>query len=754
MTYAKLNSMRIKSSFFIILFSFFSSLSLFGFSKIAFEDFLRLQEKLSTLGSLEENSESELAFLTFAETLFKENKIQYSFDDLTSVKDEHSFSRSLYAFFPGKRSDTLTIIIPMDYVAVSPLALDFQTSKVLNSKNDALSLSLSLALALSKSSLENEISVRLAFLSAENRFSFGQVGTMVGTRSLVNNLDRDVPNMVLYLSCNALPERYVLKNFASNIVSPFWLFDRILKARNATSFPLDIEANKNQLYRINLNDNPTRIEPFLHEGISGFELEGLGLSKDIESTVNNFSLFFDKFLEQNNAGFIERWDLHYFVMNIAGSFIVLREQNLLIIVLSIITFFIFAFMVFSYFRRKSFNAFVGGFFKSSLSIFTYFFACLGIWMLSGAIISIVLSLGGTPSLWVNNPQIFVLFKMFGFVFLFLPLSFLLRRITLVPETISFYGFAALLLLFCDILLFSAIDISFSYYFIWALSASVISVLIKNRYVGLLGFLIAPLGLFQFMIDLFLKPELKPFRYLLSSALNVSILCAFIILPFVLLFTRCLLLFYIRPSLKTKNLIVLSSVSLLFYILSFTVVFFISSRESSPKSITMQSSVNDVTGIGFASLQALSKLGSLTFTVNSLSTNFTENSDTKKLDFIDEKNIISLKKSETFFLGRKRIVANILAKGNPYKISLSLKSKDNLVIYDSNFPFTYGSQGNTLVFQIGINPKLPLVVDFTLQENQTLSYEVYAYYIDKNTNLTLSSYSGNVIQSKEVYHLFD
>jgi len=98
--------------------------------------------------------------------------------------------------------------------------------------------------------------------------------------------------------------------------------------------------------------------------------------------------------------------------------------------------------------------------------------------------------------------------------------------------------------------------------------------------------------------------------------------------------------------------------------------------------------------------------------------------------------VNFKKST--FLDRMSLDYVIDAKGSPDRISIELLSETPLIIYDSNFPFQPSADGKSVNFHIGINPLLPLNLNFIISRFALPKINIQLHYSEFPYQFTISN----------------
>ena len=110
-------------------------------------------------------------------------------------------------------------------------------------------------------------------------------------------------------------------------------------------------------------------------------------------------------------------------------------------------------------------------------------------------------------------------------------------------------------------------------------------------------------------------------------------------------------------------------------------------------------------------------------------------------------IINILYESKLFLDRKNINLLLTAEGIPSKVRVFLESSEDIIIFDSNFPFSLSPESDSAEIFIGTNPPVPLNIIFTLPGDFT-GY-ITAHIIYKTSPYPLELTGDNIEIFKKI-----
>ena len=688
-------------------------------SRAVLEDYRQIR----SLYPRREGSRGEKELLSFIEERLQSLRIPYSWLDFRESDKNHSFSSCLVASFRGELDDTLILSVPINHPA--EMSEEFDGS---------INVALALSVAEHLSRETPPISVKILFLGAE----YGQTGNYpMGSRLFLRDFFPDFKVMNLYLNLKRIPSRLYLRAGGRGIEAPYWLLDRCTVALEKTDIFFLMRGNENQIFRIGLTSEQTIIEPFLNAGYPAISFEGEyeSLSPlEQENWVFSFNLFFTEFLQGFSEGIPETWDRHYLFFQARGFYFIISEKMYLIILLVVLAGILVYGLVFTRRLRKYLRILAHNIWALPLFfLFIFLLLFLSTWLIEG-----ILRARNLVNLWEELPLLFLGFK------LAIPLAILFILLNLVkrfpiPRRGSFYSAAALLFLLLDIIVLGVINISFTYYFLWAFTFALLFSVTSYRPLKVLLFLASPYWIVKSVVELFTLPRLEFCRVLLLSKLGGNLLLTVILIPFILMFIRLKFIFpptrIITNRMRSAATATLFGLILAVLLTTFFVYAPYGPRRRQPVNATYV--IDEVADKRYLELSSPAPLENLKVRDGNTTISIDTRSRMYTLPLKHGGEYLDTTISSVGFLDRQNVNLLLTPWSEPYRVRLKVSAEEEFVLFDANFPYTREPGGREYTILIGVNPPLPLNVQLTVPKNRTFTVGITLEYLRSPEGYDLS-----------------
>lgn len=672
-------------------------------------DYARLQQLYPRL----EGSAAERGVLEYVEARLRELGISARRLDFRESDLNHSFSGCLVASVAGERRDRLLLAVPLNHPV-----------EAARDHDGSINVALALGLLAAAGKTRPALSLEVLFLGAE--FGSGAEYPM-GSRLFLRDFTPTERAMAMYLNLRSVPSRLHVRAGGRGIESPFWLIDRTTRALNAAGLFFLVRGNETQIFRIGLTDAPTVIEPFLDAGYPAVVLEGEygGLpAGGEEAWVASFLAFLEGFGDSFRGGIPETWDRHYLFFQIRSFYFRVSEQLYVVLLIGVLAAALLYSLVFTPRLRRYLRLLGRDFWVLPLYfLFIFLLLFLASWTLEG-----LLRLRNSADLWAHLPLPFLAFKLAVPLLVFFSLLPLLRRLR-VPLRGSFYSAAALLFLLADIAVLAAVNISFTYYFLWAFACALLFSAVTSRVLKLLFFLASPYWILKAVLELFSLPVLRFCQVVLLSKLWGNLLLAGVLLPFILMYIRLRLvlpLFRIS-SRRTRQVVSAALFSVVLSGLSGFFLFYSPYGPGRPQPVRAEYLVDRVSGEARVELASPAPLRGLYLRdpgglrVVNTRARFAR----RPLPRIED--LVVPRVTAVGFLDRKNVNLTLQPLGSPVRIRLTVSAPEEFVLYDANFPYQREPDGRRYTLLIGVNPPLPLSVQLTLPQAHSFALSLELEY---------------------------
>jgi hypothetical protein len=682
-----------------------------------------LLARLTAAGPRAENSPGERAAFEIARSTLRAAGIEPEVSDFSDASEGYSYSRILEAGIRGRIADELAIIVPMGTWSDSE-----------DGTEGAYGIALALDAAVraeagAAAGNPPPISLRFVFLGAERRGkkAAGEAASL-GSRTWIARSHRSLAQAVLYLSLDSEPARLAIRNAGRGILSPYWLYNAARRALDASGAPFDLQANRMQIMRLGLADEYGPAAAYLEAGIPAIELRGIqGAGSGIGDGW--LASFIDDFSRIESGGFSESWDRHYFIFQLGKFTAVVRETPY--------TFFLVAFgavvaaaiLALTVTRRDAAKVLL----RRTPAVtgeLVVIYAALVAALLAGAGCSrLVAELLGSRDAWRLAPRWAADARIASAFFLFLSLLSILVEQRLLTPNPYFYEFAALVVLAVDILVFSAVDLSVSFYFVWAFIIVEISLAVRWRWATLAAYLLMYAPLSVLLVEILGKPEMSAIDRIVVPDLSGILLLSALILPF-FVFTASPLLFFAKPGAIARRRAAVAFACIAALAEASAAV----AAASAPilsgnlrKDLSAKERIDQDSHAFEATLKGRRRLGSGLVYRGDAPVAYRTEGDEMKIVGEDSVERVTLVGERSVFLGRERQRLTVGFADPPYDVRLTLAAK-GLFIYDCSLPYEISLDGERATIYSGVNPGRELAFTLTAPEGFEARLAVEALYL--------------------------
>jgi hypothetical protein len=663
----------------------------------------------------------ENAVLAFVRSEIESAGGKFSVHDFSGFSGGHSFSYIIQAAVSGLRPDTLIVAAP----AVS----------------SGSSFSAALALSLWRRSLASPPPVSLLFLflggDGESGFSAGGSREFprresLGTRLFLDSFFSEYPAAVLYLNFTEPPGAILCETGTRGIVSPSWMIRAALGASGDSALDFRIPVTKNRMHRLRISGGGSPAGEYLAAGIPAIGLENAGPGEGSPISGENLAAFFTGYLEQLGNGIPPEWDRFYLLFPWGKSFRVIGESVLIILLFGVLG----ASFLYALIARRRVERYVRTFLRNIWNLPLILLLLTLFFMAGTLLVRAVSALRGAEELWRHHPFVFFLLKTGAAVFLLILAFHHLRRFPF-SKNGSFYSASAIFFFFANALVFSAIDIAFRFYFLWAYCAAILFSLWKRRVLKFVFLFLSPLLFCVLAIDTFFAPDTGFAGVLINSPVTGNFFLGFIFFPFFLMLIRMDLLFR-RPhrerSSRAFKILLGLSAALTALAASYALIF--NPWKDTPQPLAVEEYIDAEEGVHELRLSSSSALGDFVMLFGQ--TFFPVDTGARALRLPLEAPAAGIPRAiqAEDFLARRTYAVTLNPPLTPAKITLSLSSDSPLVVYDANFPYSLEASGRRAEVFIGENPPLPLRLILTFPAEQNVRAEIRSW------SASLSSTAGS------------
>jgi len=451
-----------------------------------------------SLGNRREGSPSEALVFSTLERWFA-GRAEVRRDGFSHLEGEHSFSQRLWFRVGGGKPGDLVVVVPTD------------------GANDR---GLAWAAGWADAALVRGTPVSLTFLFTGAERGDGESAGL-GSRTFLQDFYPTEPAAVLYL--DAGPSESVRLTAESGVFpSPLWMVQGMSEALTRQGLPFGFTGTAPSLFRLDLPERRNSLDPWFQRSVPGLWFAGGPADAKVVRALESFGASLA-------TGVPPDWDRHWLAFDFGAWKAFWGQQTYLVVYLGAVALLVFGYAVLGRKRRGTLRVLVQGFWQLPVLLAFGFLALEAGTALSNAL----QGARGQPEFWRQAPLLVWSFKGLVAVTLYVLLFLPFRRTPLSRDS-DFYGQAALLWLGGMTLAATAFELSFSFYFLWALVWSAVLLVAPWRPVKFAALAIGPLWLFKAAYDVLgPQPDLELSRWVLASPVAGNFVLAVLFFPFLL-----------------------------------------------------------------------------------------------------------------------------------------------------------------------------------------------------------------------------
>ncbi|MBI9101361.1 MAG: hypothetical protein JEY99_03020 [Spirochaetales bacterium] len=695
-------------------------------------------ENISKLFPHSQGSDKEKELIKYITTRLTETGVKFSVQDFQNAVGYHSFSQIIQADIPGENEDILVIAIPLSRSNQYSVDNDF----------GILNIVTGLSMVESLSAHKPPVNIKILFLGGELE---DDSGTSLGSKLFLSSFFPISPVAVLYMNFPDRPGKIRLGTGGIGVVSPRWIIEQTTSALNNTSIDYYTLSQETQIFRIGMGSPRGRITPYLANDYPAIYIEGEEGDSSSIDWVNSILYFTNNFLESNQNGFPLERENHYQFVRVSGKTRLISE-------LAYIRFLIFTtllLVLYPFFARRRFKRYTM-LLKKHIWIIPVMVGLVFIFLLlSTLLIEAILRIQNTPDFWQHHAMAFLFLKLTGALTLYWVSHKILKRLPFSRRG-NFYSATALLLLIILFVIVCIINISFAYIIMWSLFFAFLFSIFRSRIIKLFCLILSMAWTVYFTYIIFYTPYNELADFLLFSRFAGNGFLALVLLPHIFMSIRLSFLFFIRGRRPRKIMDRIILFTLLFATLLLALNLLITSPfpPETAQPLIIRDNIDIETPCRKVSLESPAP-----FTLENLSYEdefFTidPHSRVAEMDCESIPPSPEIKTELSSFLGRKeiKITINSLEDQNPSRIDLTLISlnQDELILLDSNFPYSLDSESGTAVILLGSNPPMPLILSFILPGDQVVEGQ-FEIHFSPPVQIEVQGDKKFAIEKKQIFN---
>jgi hypothetical protein len=304
----------------------------------------------------------------------------------------------------------------------------------------------------------------------------------------------------------------------------------------------------------------------------------------------------------------------------------------------------------------------------------------------------------------------------------------------------FYELAAFIVLLVDVLVFSAIDISASFYFMWALIFVELSLAARKRWLTLAAYILMYFPLVIVAWDLVIKPDLAAYGKLLAPGILEVLGLAALAFPF-FVFTASPVLFFSRRGARARKRAIVVCVAAA---VAVEVVGLSSSLITAPlvgssrKDLAIAEVVDQDRGRFEALLSGKRRIGSGLLLRDGEKLAYSSLGDRVSVGGLDGERRIRISSESSPFLDRADESVHIFFSNPPHSVDIYLESEEEMLLYDCSLPYKIAVDGKSATINSPVNPGEELDFSLTVSSAFRSKIVVSAHYLSSLEDYELAS----------------
>lgn len=688
-------------------------------------------------GARPEGSRAEAAAFDYIEAELRRMGLEPQSADFSDALEDYSRSRIVEASMPGERADELAVIVPVG--SWSGSAEDGDGAY-------GIALALDAAARLSAARKEGKllpVSLRFVFLGAEKRGrrADGAIAAL-GSRTWIRRQEGRGSLAALYLNLPGPPSRVELRGAGRSVLAPYWYYEGMRRALDASGMDYGIDANRQEAYRLGLARDYGPAAPYLEAGMPAVELRPAAPRAGSPDADWFYRLVSD-FAKASSGGFSESWDRHYFILQAGRNVAVVPEKAFVAMLVGLTALVTLSILAATVARRKAVKRLLKRGPAFAAELLALFGALVAVVFVGRELSGLEAFLLGSPRAWTLLPQVFAVSRaLFCFLLFLSLLSFLVGKRILTPNP-YYYEFAGLVCLAIDVIVFSVVDLSAAFYFIWALVVVEVSLAIRRKWATLAAYLVMYLPLLVIAWEMLRRPDMDAYGRLISPDYVGLLSFAALALPF-FAFTASPLLFFERSGAgaRKKEALVLAALALAAELAAAACFAAVVPADGPRRSdLRVSETIDQDRGEFRLRLDGSRRLGKGRLIRGSEELPYDEAGGSAEIAGEDRRRRVEIEESSRPFLDRADESIRLRFASAPYSLELGLDSDAEMLVYDCSLPYKVAVDGKSATIYAGVNPGADFSFSITVPDSFRSRLTVKARYLAPLEGCAQSSGSG-------------
>jgi len=698
-------------------------------------------EYLRNLYPCGNNSRQEKIIYQFIRERLISLSISYIEQPLDTVPGVHSFSSNIVVDFVGTTSNKVIFAFPVN-----------------NLKDNSFNIATALKLCEIFSKNTPEKNVKILFLGSEflpslldtnyllydqnlvEKITIEAMGEQLGARTFLQYYFPDQNASLIYINIENYENIVEISNASQAGQAPLWFIRRSAEEMEKNNINFFIDLRKNNFYKLGYNLR-SHIDIFMQNNTPSLYVtttaaynRTLFSNRRTSLKQEELATKFISFLVSMSNDYPKLdWEVNYLIIPFRNKYFFLKEKYNILIYLAFIAAIILFIMKYS----NNFFRYTSKLLKNFGALIWLFLLCFLSLFLATLVTEFILSLKGSPSIWIETPAAVFFIKIISAtLFLFFSL-FLLQKIRL-PYSSNFYSAGAIFLMVINLFIFQFFSITLSFIAMWGLIWTILFSFAKNRWIKTGCLIISYYFIFDTVRYIFMVPAIDLCDILISSKFAGNILIAATLLPCILMILRILHI-QTRTELKKYKFIrkIIYAITLLAAITSTTYYYWFDIYRDKKMPVLLVHKIDTNKDTSIITMSSPVRTEDIEISIDN--NNYIIKADNlQKIEIMSNngEDVLEIQKTLSWFLNRKNIVLDIIPKGEPEKIEILFRMAENQLILDSNFQFTLDPDLMGGIFHIGYNPDFPLKLDILTDMDTDIRFDIRLIYRTSPLNMEI------------------
>lgn len=503
----------------------------------------------------------------------------------------------------------------------------------------------------------------------------------VGTNQFVSDIDKSVQTVCLILQKESTQKNQQKTDISvvpgiKEKVAPLWLIKNIFDIAESQNFSINMAGSFVTFYRLGFMQKDPVLAEYLNADIPAVILEC--------SKANAIGIL-EPFIEYLSRKTNFEWDANYSFISLNNKKIFFPEK-LLIYLLMCFSFFPLLYLcLFTFFHKKKRISQLRDL-KKSWFLLPLMIVLTCVLLYVGQIITKIIY-----PVW-QTEVISALFLKIAVALFFLIIITAFHRFIPFPSDFYTYSLFLTIIAYGNIFIFSFFDISLIILFCFQFAVVFLSIHIKKTFQLILVGILMLLPFTTFLTALFTTERQNIFQSFFEATLFENFLIACFVLPIEFLWIRIVVSLKIFGSkVKPRFPFLITSASILIFVFVAHMV---------------------ITGFNKQLISQVRQVLQIELTTDST---------------------LEINYSTSSFLDRMRVDVFIQDTCKPLRYKITVTSKENIAVFDANYPFESKDSNQKATFILDDYPPNPLKLEYTCEKNSISEIEIESFVKDENDN---------------------